>query len=186
MEKRQDHCTGLVSVSFRAHTPREILCAMQKAGLRYIEWGSDVHAPCRDVARLDELAALQSEFGISCCSYGTYFRLGQTPIDELEHYILAAKRLGTDTLRVWCGTRSGADMTDAEIADLLDACRKAAEMAKAHGVVICTECHRGTFTERPDDALWLLPSRPAVHREGISVRIQNHQYRRMLARRCFD
>ena len=89
----QMHSTGLVSVSFRGHSPREILSAMQAAGLSHIEWGSDVHAPCHDWARLDELVALMREFGVSCCSYGTYFRLGQTPLAELEAYILAAKRL---------------------------------------------------------------------------------------------
>ena len=39
---------GLVSVSFRDHSPEEILVAMQQAQLTCIEWGSDVHAPCAD------------------------------------------------------------------------------------------------------------------------------------------
>ena len=36
---------GVVSVSFRQHTPEEILEATRAAGLSYIEWGSDVYAP---------------------------------------------------------------------------------------------------------------------------------------------
>ena len=36
---------GLCSVSFRENSPEEILQAMADAGLWYIEWGSDVHAP---------------------------------------------------------------------------------------------------------------------------------------------
>lgn len=159
----QKHRAGLVSVSFRGHSPREILCAMKGAGLSYIEWGSDVHAPCHDPARLDELVALMKEFGVSCCSYGTYFRPGQTPISELEAYILAAKTLGTDVLRVWCGTKSGADMTPDEVAPLLADCRAAAEMAERHGVTLCTECHMGTFTERPEDALWLMQTVASPH-----------------------
>lgn len=161
--KSIQHRAGLVSVSFRAKEPREILCAMQAAGLSLIEWGSDVHAPCHDVERLDELALLMREFGVACSSYGTYFRLGATPMSELEHYILAAKRLGTDTLRVWCGTKSGADMTEDEINSLLAACRAAARMAEAHGVTICTECHRGTFTERTEDALYLMQAVNSPH-----------------------
>lgn len=157
------HNTGLVSVSFRAHAPREILCAMRDAGLSLIEWGSDIHAPCHDLARIDGLVALQREFGISCCSYGTYFRLGQTPIAELEPYLLAAKRLGTDTLRVWCGTKSGADMTEDEIRALLDECRAAAALAEKHGVTLCTECHLRTFTERPEDALRLMQDVHSPH-----------------------
>jgi len=159
----QKHRTGLVSVSFRAYEPREILCAMKNAGLSYIEWGSDVHAPCCDRARLDELVALMKEFGVRCCSYGTYFRLGQAPISELEPYILAAKTLGTDTLRLWCGTKSGAEMTPDEVASLLSECRAAADMAEKHGVTLCTECHMGTFTERPEDALWLMRDVASPH-----------------------
>ena len=67
---------GLCSVSFRKHTPEEILRAMKDAGLSVIEWGSDVHCPPE---KAEELAKLQKQYGIACCSYGTYFRLGVTP-----------------------------------------------------------------------------------------------------------
>ena len=46
--KKMGYDLGLVSVTFRDKTPREILVAMKEAGLKVIEWGSDVHAPCRD------------------------------------------------------------------------------------------------------------------------------------------
>lgn len=184
--KSINHRTGLVSVSFRGHSPREILCAMRDAGLTNIEWGSDVHAPCHDGARLDELARLMREFGVECCSYGTYFRLGQTPVGELEPYILAAKRLGTHILRVWCGTKSGADMTEDEVSSLFDACRAAADMAEAHGVILCTECHRDTFTERAEDALCLMQAVNSPHFRTYwqpfqwCTAAQNEQYLRTL------
>ena len=47
--------TGLVSISFRGHTPEEILTAMAQAGLGCIEWGSDVHAPCGDVENIEKI-----------------------------------------------------------------------------------------------------------------------------------
>lgn len=149
---------GLASVSFRKHSPREILAAMQKAGLHLVEWGSDVHAPCDDRATLQELSALQKEFGIQCSSYGTYFRLGETPMGELKKYIEAAAILGTNILRLWCGRKSGAKMTPEEKQFLLCQCREAAVIAQRHAVVLCMECHRDTFTENPDDALWLMES----------------------------
>ena len=39
------YSSGLVSISFRSHTPDEILRAAAESGLTQIEWGSDVHAP---------------------------------------------------------------------------------------------------------------------------------------------
>ena len=147
---------GLVSISFRGHRPEEILKAVKAAGLCCIEWGSDVHAPCRDIERLSEIVALQKEYGIFCSSYGTYFRLGETPIEELEAYIQAAKILGTNILRLWCGVKSGKDMTNEERDALLDVCGTAAKVAEASGVTLCLECHKKTFTEDPDDAIHLM------------------------------
>ena len=154
--ENKDYKLGLVSVSFRKHTPREILDAVKAAGLSCIEWGSDVRAPCTDISRLGEIAELQREYGIECSSYGTYFRLGETPIDQLEQYISAAKILGTDILRLWCGKRSGADMSDVERGELLSDCVKAAKIAEESGVTLCMECHTKTFTQYLDDALELM------------------------------
>lgn len=147
---------GLVSVSFRQHAPKEILEAVKTAGLSCIEWGSDVHAPCNDTKRLMEIADLQQAYGITCSSYGTYFRLGETPIKELEQYIQAAKLLDTTILRLWCGRKSGNDMTNEERGELLSVCRQAAKIAEANRVTLCLECHKKTFTENPNDAVWLM------------------------------
>ena len=147
---------GLVSISFRSHTPREILEAMRRAGLTCIEWGSDVHAPCRDTAALRAIASLQEEYGIACSSYGTYFRLGVTPPSELSDYIAAAGLLGTRTLRLWCGEKRGADMSGEERAALLAECRRAAALAEDRGVTLAMECHMQTLTEDPRDAAWLV------------------------------
>jgi sugar phosphate isomerase/epimerase len=156
--KENTYKSGLVSVSFRQNTPKEILEAASAAGLSCIEWGSDVHAPCGDTERLVEIAELQKTYGIICSSYGTYFRLGKSPIEELEQYIHAARLLGTDILRLWCGTKSGLDMTAEERSDLLSLCIEASKIAEDHGVILCMECHKNTFTEDPDDAVWLMRS----------------------------
>ena len=150
------HNIGLVSVSFRKNEPREILEAMRNAGLSHIEWGSDIHAPYNDRQRLEELVRLQNEDGINCSSYGTYFKLGITPLDELKGYIDAAKLLGTNILRLWCGNRSGAVMTDDEKNALTEICRSAAAIAEENGVILCMECHRNTLTEQLNDALALM------------------------------
>jgi len=161
--KNNDYRLGLVSVSFRQHSPKEILEAAREAGLSCIEWGSDVHAPCNDLKRLTEIANSQKQYGIVCSSYGTYFRLGETPIEELEAYIQAAKILGTNILRLWCGVKSGKDMTNEERDALLLACRQATKMADANQVTVCLECHKKTFTENPDDAVWLMQAVNSSH-----------------------
>lgn len=154
--KKNNYRLGVVSVSFRQYTPQEILEETNKAGLSCIEWGSDIHAPCHDKGRLYELAALQTEYGIECSSYGTYFRLGETPIEELEDYIQAAKILGADILRLWCGTKSGEEYSEQEKQELTEQCKQAAVIASSEGVILCMECHKNTYTQRLDDALELM------------------------------
>ena len=145
-----------MSVSFRQHSPEDILEAVRATGLSCIEWGSDIHARCDDKAGLYKIAELQKEYGVRCSSYGTYFRLGETPIEELTEYIDAAKILGTDILRLWCGTKSGKNMTDEERNFLLTHCRTATDIAENYGMTLCMECHRDTFTENPEDAVLLM------------------------------
>ena len=165
---------GLVSISFRAHTPEEILTAMKAAGLTHIEWGSDVHAPPNDKERLAALVALGEKYGVTVSSYGTYFRLGETPLAELSAYISAAKALGTDILRLWCGSKSGADMTSAERDDLITVCREAAAIAERSDAILCMECHKGTFTERVEDSLYLMR---AVSSPAFRMYYQPHQWK---------
>lgn len=161
--KENKYSLGLVSVSFRKHSPKEILEAAKSAGLSQIEWGSDVHAPCHDTARLSEIAEMQKEYGIKCSSYGTYFRMGETPESELEHYIAAAKALGTDILRLWCGTKCGDDLSPSERQNLTAQCKRAALIAQEAGVILCMECHKSTYTQKLEDALTLMSEVDSPH-----------------------
>ena len=90
-----------------------------------------MHCPPEKAA---EIAALQKQYGITCCSCGTYFRLGVTPMEELPAYIAAAKALGTDILRLWCGNKDSGEYTKKEKAALFAACKQAATIAGDSGV----------------------------------------------------
>ena len=162
---------GLVSVSFRGCSPKQILMAMKDAGLNYIEWGSDVHVPPE---KAEEIALLQKNYGITCCSYGTYFRLGVTPMEELPAYIAAAKLLGTDILRLWCGNKNSEEYTEEEKAFLFRACREAAAIAERNGVTLCMECHNKTYTNKKEAAMELMQ---AVGSESFRMYWQPNQHR---------
>lgn len=179
------HKTGLVSVSFRPLSPEEILQGMVKAGLKYIEWGSDVHAPYADEARLDELVGLMKKYDITCCSYGTYFRMGITPMEELRGYLKAAKKLGTNIARIWAGKARVDEQTPEWRQELIGMARQAAKIAEEEGVIICTECHKGTVTETKEYALELMEAvnspyfRTYWQPNGVTVE-DNVEYIRLL------
>ncbi len=147
---------GLCSVSFRKNTPEEIVAAMVDAGLEYIEWGSDVHAPKDDIENLKYLVKLTEQKGIKISSYGTYFRIGTTPTEELYEYIKAARVLGTDILRVWCGDKNFEEYTDAQKEEFYSLCRECAEIAEREGVTLCMECHNNTLTNDVSGSLELM------------------------------
>lgn len=165
---------GLVSISFRQESPKAILCAAAKAGLSCIEWGSDVHAPCTDIARIHQIVQLQKQYRISCSSYGTYFRLGQTPLEELPAYIAAAKLLGTDILRLWCGCKSADEYTAEEKETLFSQCKQASAMAEKAGLKLCMECHIKSYTETEAGALELMK---AVNSPTFRMYWQPNQFR---------
>ncbi len=147
---------GLVSISFRSLSPREIVSLCRDCGLSVIEWGSDVHAPYDNAERLAEIVRLQEESGISCSSYGTYFRLGVTPLEELPSYIAAAKTLGTRVLRIWGGKKNYETLSVEEREIFLDEAKRAAEIADRAGVTLAFECHNNTFTNCIEGALTLM------------------------------
>lgn len=147
---------GLVSVSFRSLSPIEVFEAAKEAKLSCIEWGSDVHAPCNDERRLKEIKSLSESFGIECSSYGTYFRIGQNETDEILPYINAAKILGTDTLRVWCGIKGSQMYSQNELDAFYRDCHALASIAAENKVTLCMECHNDTLTDTVGSALNLM------------------------------
>lgn len=166
--------TGLVSVSFRSLEPTEIVKLCAENDLGYIEWGSDIHAPCDNFAKLEEIVALQENSGLKCSSYGTYFRIGANDCPELYSYIKAAKMLGADILRLWCGDKNYTDMTDDERSFIISESKKAAKIAEDEGVTLCMECHNKTFTNHVDGALRLMSE---VDSANFCMYWQPNQYR---------
>ncbi|MBQ2686489.1 MAG: TIM barrel protein [Clostridia bacterium] len=164
---------GLVSVSFRDHTPEEIVSCMKRCGLEYIEWGSDVHAPRTDTERLEYLKRLCNESGIGISSYGSYFRLGVDSVEEIDSYLNAAKILGTDIMRIWAGNKSFSQYSDKELESILEDARYVSEKAKESEVTICFERHTGTITDSPEGALFLMEK---IKSENLRLYYQPCQY----------
>ena len=165
--------TGLVSISFRQLSVDEIVDIMKKSDLDCVEWGSDVHAPRDDFDKLNYIAKMQSEKGILCTSYGTYYKLGVEPVEELHAYIKAAKVLGTSVLRIWCGNKNYQDMTEDERVAFVEQAKLAAKIAEDAGVTLCMECHNNTFTNRLEGALRLMEE---VNSDAFKMYWQPNQF----------
>lgn len=164
---------GLVSVSFRNLSPETIIRKTKEAGLSCIEWGSDIHAPRNDTGNLKKIADLQQKEGLYSSSYGTYFRIGVNDTKEITEYASAAKILGTDILRVWCGNKSSTEYSEEEKIFLINECKTAAEIAEKDGVTLCLECHNNTFTDTKEAAILLMKS---INSPAFRMYWQPNQY----------
>ncbi|MBR3934369.1 MAG: sugar phosphate isomerase/epimerase [Clostridia bacterium] len=147
---------GLCSVSFRQNTPSQILASVKNVGLDCIEWGSDVHAPYNNIDVLNNIADLQKKYDIFCSSYGTYFCIMRDKTEDIVNYINAAKILGTNVLRVWCGEKGSSQFSESEKQELFAQCKKLAQIAKNEGATLCMECHAGTFTDTAESSIELM------------------------------
>ena len=136
--------TGLVSITFRALAPHEIVELCQKSHLEGIEWGGDIHVPPGDEKIAKEVAHLTKEAGLETACYGSYYRCEG---DGFEAVLDTALHLGAPLIRVWAG-KQGSDKSDAVyFQNVADDLNRISEMAAAYGIAIATEYHGGTLTD---------------------------------------
>lgn len=136
---------GLTSVTFRNKTVDEILGIMEKSGLRYIEWGTDVHAKSEDDARA--IRALCDERGVQTISLGSYYRVGDGDLPAFEADCRIADILGANRIRVWLGRKSSCLFTDEEKRAMLSEVRSLADIAGRYGITLAFEFHRKTLND---------------------------------------
>lgn len=149
--------TGICSVTFRQLSQAQLVAATAAAGLRRIEWGSDIHAPADDAKALDAVRARTADAGLEVSSYGSYWRAGDReaspPIEEL---VTAATRLGAPRIRVWAGSVGSAECAAPQRLRIIEDLRHAAQVGADNGIRIGLEFHRLTLTDTVDSTLQLL------------------------------
>ena len=146
--------TGLVSISFRQHSPAEIVEKVKGAELHYIEWGSDVHVPETDLKNAEYVAKITEDAGLEVSSYGTYYRLGQGM--DIVPYLETAKVLKTDILRIWAGSAGSAQVSAEKRAEMVKEAKNISKKAADCGLKIQFEYHRNTLTDTVESALDLV------------------------------
>lgn len=135
---------GLVSISFRQKTPLEICKLCERAGLKAIEWGGDVHVPPK-ASHTAEVLRMTQDHGMTVSSYGSYYRVTQ-PLDELKACLDTANALDTPIVRIWAGVKSSVD-AEPERASVVDCLLQCAEEARARRLTLALEYHGQTLTD---------------------------------------
>ena len=149
---------AVTSVSFRKNTPKEIIEAVREAGLTAIEWGSDVHVQPGDLTFAADIRKQTEAAGLTVCSYGTYYKLGnhENPAKEFADILATAEVLGASVIRIWGDGEGSANISAARRQCLTEEALCLSRMAAERNIVISLECHHGTITDRYESAVEFL------------------------------
>lgn len=162
--------TGLVSISFRKHTPEEIVQAVDRAGLDGIEWGGDVHCPHGD---LEKAAAIKACSGsLLLPEYGSYYTIGQPDAVPFENVLASAQALGTGNIRVWGGKKSSDALYTDDYKALVEDAVRICQMAGK--TLVSLECHPHTVTDEYHTAVRFLKD---VNMPNLRLFFQPNQFR---------
>ncbi|WP_326769612.1 sugar phosphate isomerase/epimerase [Streptomyces sp. NBC_01591] len=147
---------GLCSVTFRRLPAAEVARRAADAGLEAVEWGADVHAPPTEPDTVRAAREASGRYGLTCCSYGSYFRATQGELAEFPAIAQAAVLLGAPRVRVWAGGVGSSAVTPQERSGTVTCLREAARIAADHGLELALEFHSKTLTDTVDSTLRLL------------------------------
>lgn len=166
---------GLVTVSFRSLSPKEVVDLAAEAGLELLEWGGDIHVPPTDPENARQVAVWTKEAGLTTAAYGSYYRLGtnKEPEKAFAPILETAIVLNAPVIRIWGGTKGSADLDETERVQLAKEGRLLVKMAAEKGIRIALECHADTLTDHMDSTLRYLQEVP-----GMTMYWQPNQFYR--------
>lgn len=149
---------GLVSITFRKLTPRQVVQVTSSSGLAGIEWGGDVHVPHGDLAQAAEVRKLTCDAGLKVSSYGSYYKMGVSENEGLafERVLETACSLGAPMIRVWAGGKGSAETDAAARARVVREGQRIATLSAQAGVGVACEYHRGSLTDTDASTVALL------------------------------
>ncbi len=144
---------GLVSITYRALSPREIVNACVDAKLEGIEWGGDVHVMPDDLNNARAVGTMTRDVGLEVAAYGSYYRCDGAPFEPIIETALA---LGAPLIRVWAGVTDASDADESDWSRVSDELARISAIARAAEVQVATEFHGGTLTARGQSARRLM------------------------------
>lgn len=149
---------GLVSVSFRKLTAREVIDLTASSGLSCLEWGGDIHVPHGEIETAREVGRMTVDGGLTVRAYGSYYRLGESEAAGLSFakVLETAVALGAPTIRVWAGKKASAKSDAAHWDTVTTDALRVAAMAEAAGVIVGYEYHANTLTDTAESTRALL------------------------------
>ncbi|MGW3955793.1 sugar phosphate isomerase/epimerase family protein [Streptomyces sp. NPDC004752] len=142
-------------MTFRHLEVANVLDLANRAGLRAVEWGGDVHVPAGDARSARQTAQMSADAGVEIAAYGSYYHAGYDTPANFEPVLRTAIDLGAPRIRIWAGRRGSADSDASARTRVAIDLYRVAELAAEHGIEIGVEHHPKTLTDTLESALEL-------------------------------
>lgn len=151
---------GLCSVSLaNQFDASDVITQAARAGLESIEWADKPrHVPTGDLAQAMKIKRMTLDAGLSVAGYGSYYRLGAAEGGHapFQSVLETAVALEAPVVRVWAGNLSSDEADESHWRRVLEDGHRVADLAAAADIVVATEYHGGTLTDRNEAALRLM------------------------------
>ena len=163
---------GLCSVTFRNKSAEDIVYLAEKAGIEYIEWGSDVHVKTLgDAKKVKELC---HKADIKISSYGSYFNSAAYDESKWTEICRIAKEMDAESIRIWLGKKNSQVTSEDEYKLLVSNTKKMCDIAAEYGITVCPECHDNTFNNDTDAILRFIGD---LQRDNFKTYFQSRYFR---------
>jgi len=147
---------GMTSVTFREKSIEQVVFLAKKAGLSLMEWGADRHVLPLDFDAVRTARAEMEKNGISCSSYGSYYRMVEKDEDTFRAVCKTSQALGAGIVRAWLG-RTGSEKISREgYSDLLEETKKLSGIAAEYGQTLAFEFHGKTLNDNGESSVAFL------------------------------
>ncbi len=163
---------GLCSVTFRKKSVEEVVQAARKAGVSFIEWGSDVHV--RTLEDACKVKKLCDDSDIKISSYGSYFNCIEYDGIKWSEICRIAKEMGAGSIRVWLGKKNSEITSEDEYKILLSNTEKMCDIASEYNLLVCPECHDNTFNNNTDAILKFIRE---LNKDNFKTYFQSRYFR---------
>jgi len=144
---------GLCTVGYSKKVVSSVLDLAARAGADGVEiWGQPDHVRYPiDSAQLRELREQAEALALEVCALGSYFHAGKkveyakVKVDA-RNQLRIARELGASLIRIWAGTGTRAESSDAARKKAIDDIRAFADHAGDARIGVVLERHAGTLT----------------------------------------
>ncbi|GEM03074.1 xylose isomerase [Halolactibacillus miurensis] len=159
---------GLCSITFRQHTPKDIIVLAKDQQLQAIEWGGDIHVPPGNLTRAKEIGDLTRAHGLRVSSYGSYYHAGTE--EDFDAVLETALALETSHIRIWAGrmdkSKTPKTYSEETFQHIVQDIIRCAIEAKKHAITLHLEYHAFTYTDSGQAALKLIQ---AVNQPNVKL-----------------